>query len=135
MRIVQAHHVNTVTNTTPRSKCQTVRRNHQIWVSVAETRIHRKCGSSVFGFVFPTMGNHHSHGGKGDATPPSRHSSNNSSKKAISRTASGADIQEKTTTQLLPVERLAKVRVIRMRLLFLWLLCVFESCVSIRREI
>lgn len=57
------------------------------------------------------MGNHHSHGkvAGGESTPPSRHSSNNSSKKGISRTASGADIQEKTTTQLLPVERLAKV--------------------------
>lgn len=57
------------------------------------------------------MGNHHSHnkGGGSESAPPSRHSSNNSSKKGISRTASGADIQEKTTTQLLPVERLAKV--------------------------
>lgn len=55
------------------------------------------------------MGNHNTHGGKGDSTPPSRHSSNNSSKKGISRTASGADIQEKMTTQLLPVEKLAKV--------------------------
>lgn len=57
------------------------------------------------------MGNHHSYskGDDGESTPPSRHSSNNSSKKGISRTASGTDIQEKVTTQLLPVEKLAKV--------------------------
>lgn len=76
------------------------------------------------------MGNHHSHGknGGGDSTPPSssRHSSNNSSKKGISRTASGADIQEKTVTQLLPVERLAKVGD--------KIVC-FKSCVINGREI
>lgn len=81
------------------------------------------------------MGNHHSHGkGGGDCTPPSRHSSNNSSKKGISRTASGADIQEKTATQLLPVERLAKVGDKDMEcavFVLLWLI----FCWLVRREV
>lgn len=55
------------------------------------------------------MGNQHGHGSKsGTATPNSIASSHNGSRKSITRTSSGADIQEKPT-QMLPVEKLAKV--------------------------
>ncbi|CAG9855007.1 unnamed protein product [Phyllotreta striolata] len=55
------------------------------------------------------MGNQHGHGSKsGTATPNSIASSHNGSRKSITRTSSGGDIQE-NTSQLLPVEKLAKI--------------------------
>ncbi|KAJ8940904.1 hypothetical protein NQ318_017495 [Aromia moschata] len=51
------------------------------------------------------MGNHHGHGTKsGTATPNSCPGSRNGSRKSISRTASGGDIQEKPS-QMLPTEK------------------------------
>lgn len=64
------------------------------------------------------MGNHHSHknskehkGEKVDGVPhPAPDNiSTSSSKKGISRTPSGTDIQDRTPSQLIPVENLAKV--------------------------
>jgi len=60
------------------------------------------------------MGNHHSHGNKNnkgeDSAPSSVASSNNSSRKDISRVSSAADIQERPSN-LLPLEKLAKILV------------------------
>lgn len=55
------------------------------------------------------MGNQHGHGSKsGSSTPNSASSSQNGSRKSITKTVSGSDIQE-TPSQMLPVEKLAKV--------------------------
>lgn len=63
------------------------------------------------------MGNHHGHNinKTGESSADSGSSSNSrqgSTKKTISRTVSGNDIQEKQTSQLLPLERLAKVSIL-----------------------
>lgn len=63
------------------------------------------------------MGNHHGHNSNktGESAADSSSSNNSrqsSTKKTISRTVSGNDIQERQTSQLLPVERLAKVSTI-----------------------
>uniref|UniRef100_V5GHT7 Restriction of telomere capping protein 5 n=1 Tax=Anoplophora glabripennis TaxID=217634 RepID=V5GHT7_ANOGL len=58
------------------------------------------------------MGNHHGHGHKsGNSTPSSGASSQDGSRKSISRTTSGNDIEEKQPTQfqILPTEKLAKI--------------------------
>ncbi|XP_019878387.2 uncharacterized protein LOC109606264 isoform X2 [Aethina tumida] len=55
------------------------------------------------------MGNHHPHGQKSGRSTPSSTSSQNGSKKTISRTTSGNDIKEQQATALLPLEKLAKI--------------------------
>ncbi|XP_050499451.1 uncharacterized protein LOC126879994 isoform X3 [Diabrotica virgifera virgifera] len=57
------------------------------------------------------MGNNHGHGSKsGTATPNSVASSNNGSRKSITRTSSGGDIQiQETPSPMQPVEKLAKI--------------------------
>lgn len=56
------------------------------------------------------MGNHHSHGSKRASIASSTTSSNNGSRKEISRTPSAADVHERPSN-LLPVEKLAKILV------------------------
>ncbi|GLV36995.1 uncharacterized protein CBL_02173 [Carabus blaptoides fortunei] len=61
------------------------------------------------------MGNHHSQGGPHTEVPTAPHTattivhSGSKKEKALSRTASGTDIQDKFSTQLLPIEKLAKI--------------------------
>ncbi|CAH0548972.1 unnamed protein product [Brassicogethes aeneus] len=57
------------------------------------------------------MGNHHGHGAhkSGDSSPSSGLSSNNGSRKSISRTTSGNDIKDNQSTVMQPVEKLAKI--------------------------
>lgn len=55
------------------------------------------------------MGNQHGHGSRSESsTPNSISSSQNGSRKSITKTGSGSDIQE-NPSQMLPVEKLAKV--------------------------